>query len=296
MTQHELITQFPPQNSIADRVLLIGPDIIRQLIGMSVKECRIFLVVIKGSLSVKIGSDMIRVDANNMLDILIWEPICFVEMSDDIDAWALLQNYLFTNESLNDLKPANSETFKNRHSIPIIPVTDKDLSIIVTLLKMMATTLNDTDHFYRTELCQTYFRSFILELGNMMLSKGQAVEDSEGVITRQDMLIMGFLKLVWRYYKEKHNIDFYSARLCISSKHLSRVIKAKIGKTPYAVIRDELLQQAVFLLKDTKMPIQDIAAELHFSEMAAFCKFFKKNKGMSPSAFRASQQKIIGSY
>ena len=99
----------------------------------------------------------------------------------------------------------------------------------------------------------------------------------------------GFLKLVWKYYKTEHNIDFYSERLCLSSKHLSRVVRAKLGKTPYAVIRDELLQRAELLLKDTKMSVKEVAEELHFSEMAAFCKFFKKKHGVSPTAYRTKQ-------
>lgn len=97
-----------------------------------------------------------------------------------------------------------------------------------------------------------------------------------------------FLKLVWKYYRTEHNVDFYAARLCLSSKHLSRVVRGKLGKTPHAVIRDELLQRASYLLKDTKISVQDISAELHFSEMAAFCKFFKKHTGMSPTSFRAA--------
>lgn len=293
MTLSELISRFPSKNSIIDRVLLITPELFTKLNGVAIQECRIFLLIVRGSLSIKIGNDIVRVHAAHLMDILVWEPITFIDMSDDIEGWCLLPNYEFTSEALNDMKPANSESFKNRHSIPQLPLKEKDLNTVETQLKLFANTLNDAEHFYRAEICQTYFRAFILEIGNLMVHKGQAEEMSDGIVTRQDMIVMGFFKLVWRYYKEEHNLEFYANRLCVSSKHLSRVIKAKLGKTPYAVIRDELIQQAIFLLKGTKMPIQDIAAELHFSEMAAFCKFFKKHNGISPRAFRTSEQKPI---
>ncbi|WP_297070005.1 AraC family transcriptional regulator [uncultured Duncaniella sp.] len=291
MTQAELISIFPPQNSIVERILLIGPDLFRRLEGLAVHECRIFLLLTRGTATLSVGNETIRIHAGHFMDLLVWEPITFMAMSDDIAGWCILPNYEFTNEALNDMKPANSESFKNRHSVPRLTLNENEAAVIEAQLSLFRKCLNDTDHFYRSELCQTYFRSFMLEIGNLMLRKGQAEEESDGVVTRQDMIIMGFLKLVWKYYKEEHNIDFYAGRLCVSAKHLSRVVKDKLGKTPYAVIRDELVQQACFLLKDTTMSIQDISAELHFSEMAAFCKFFKKHNSVSPTMFRASAKK-----
>ena len=287
MTQADLIANFPPQNSIYDRVLLISPELFPQLEGVSVHECRIFLLVTRGFVTVNIGTQTLRVDSHHFIDMLVWEPITFVELSRDLQAWCLLPNYVFTNESLNGLKPADSESFKDRHAVPLMPLGDDEMAVLEGQMRLLMSALVKTEHFYRAELCQTYFRSFMLEAGNLMHHKKKAAEETEGVENRQDTIIRSFLKLVWKYYKSEHNIEFYSSRLCLSSKHLSRVVRDKLGKTPYAVIRDELLQRATYLLKDTKMSVQEISAELHFSEMAAFCKFFKKHNGMSPTAFRA---------
>lgn len=286
MTQAELITMFPAQNSIADRVLLISPDLFQNLIGLSIHECRVFLLVEHGGLTMRVGNHITRVEANYLIDMLVWEPVEFIEMSRDLKAWCLLPNYMFTNESLNGLKPADSESFKDRHAIPLLPLDSQETTLLSRQLELLKGSLTATSHHYRTELCQTYFRSFMLEAGNLMQHKRKALEDNDGVENRQDTIMRSFLKLVWRYYKSEHNVDFYASKLCLSSKHLSRVVSEKLGKTPYAVIRDELLQQASSLLKDTKVSVQDIASELHFSEMAAFCKFFKKHTGLSPTAFR----------
>lgn len=288
MTHSELIARFPAACSIAERVLLVPPEQILRLKGISVHECRVFILISKGTMTMDTGNDYTRITAGHFLDFLAWEPITFTDMTDDIEGWCLLPNYEFTNESLNDMKPANAESFKDRHSMPHVLLNDSDVRILDNQLQLLSNTLKDTGHFYRTELSQTYFRSFMLELGNLMLRKGHAAEESDGVVTRQDRILMDFLKLVWRFYREEHNIQFYSEKLCISSKHLSRVVSTKLGKTPYAVIRDEIIQQAGFLLKDTIMPVQEIASELHFSETAAFCKFFKKHSGISPTAFRKS--------
>lgn len=290
MTQADLISMFPEGNSIENRVLLICPEMFRHLAGVSVHECRLFLLVTKGKLTLKHGVNIIEVGDNHLIDMLVWEPITFLEMSEDLQAWCLLPNYLFTNESLNELRPADSESFKDPHNVPVLPLLPQETAIIERQLTLLLNALANTTHYYREELCRTYFRSFMLEVGNLILQKGQLQEDAENVETRKDAIVRSFLRLVWKYFKTEHNIDFYAGKICISSKHLSRVISDKLGKTPYAVIRDELLQRASYLLKDTRTPIKDISAELHFSEMAAFCKFFKKNTGLSPTAYRAKSR------
>lgn len=286
MTQSELISIFPSTYSITDRVLLISPDMFHHLSGHSIQECRIFILVTSGEMKLRIGSQITTIEANYLIDMLVWEPIEFLQFSNDLKAWCLLPNYIFTNESLNGLKPADSESFKDRHSIPKLSLDSSETEVLTIQLNLLLSALKKMNHHYRAALCQTYFRSFMLEAGNIMICRHQVVEDTEGVENRQDTILRSFLKLVWKYYKSEHNVEFYAGKLCLSSKHLSRVVRDKLGKTPYAVIRDEILQQACTLLKESKMSVQEIASELHFSDMAAFCKFFKKHNGVSPTAFR----------
>lgn len=292
MTQSELISIFPPENAIQDRVLLITPTIIRRILNISIRECRVFLLVSAGKITVKVGSSEIEIESNSLVDILAWEPITFIGLSDNLNAWCMLPNYLFTNESLNGLKPADSESFKDRHEIPVMVLTSDEIARLERQLELLGESLADFGNYYRTELCRSYFRNFMLETGNLVQHKKMALDDSDSVESRQDTILRSFLKLVWKHYKSEHNVDFYAKRLCLSSKHLSRVVRNSLGKTPYAVIRDELLQTAMELLKTTKKPIQEISSELHFSEMAAFCKFFKKHTGLSPTTYRLHKREL----
>lgn len=287
MTQKELIDAFAATASIADRVLLVGPADLAGLRDKTVQECRMFLLVEAGRVKVRVGSEAVEVRENMLVDMLVWEPISFVDVSEGTRGWCLFPNYVFTNESLNGLKPADSESFKDRHELPLLELAVEETARLAVHLELLRGALADLEHHYRLELCQTYFRGFMLEAGNMVLKKRKEHDEPEGVETRQDMILRSFLKLVWRYYKSEHNVDFYAGRLCISSKHLSRVVKARLGKTPYAVIRDELLEQASEQLKTTKKSVDEISSDLHFAEVSSFCKFFKKHKGVSPGAYRS---------
>ena len=150
----------------------------------------------------------------------------------------------------------------------------------------MKGTLENPKHYYRQELCETYFRSFSLELGNIMFTHEENMDGAPSYISKRDFVTLNFMKLVSRHFMEEHNIDFYAKALCISNKHLTRVVKEMTGKTPHTVICNELIHQAMAMLEDDSAPVAQIAELLHFSDQAAFCKFFKKHKKVSPMAYR----------
>lgn len=292
MKHPKLISGFPPEASITDRILLVDPALFPLLTGRSISECRIFLFVAEGYLTIEKNRRKQIVQANQLIDILAWEPITFVSVSNDIEAWCLMPNYIFTNESLNGMRPEDSEPFKDRHSIPLIDLTQEETSVVRRQFSLLRDALADMSNFYRVELCRCYFRSFMLEMGNIVLHRRNADEKSTRIDNRQDLIVRNFLKLMWKHYRTHHSLSFYAEQLCLSEKHFTRVVKERLGKTPHAVLRDELLQRATYLLEDTKVAIQDIAADLHFSETAAFCKFFKKHKGVSPTAFRSKSKSV----
>lgn len=94
------------------------------------------------------------------------------------------------------------------------------------------------------------------------------------------------MKLVWEYCTEKHNLDFYADKLCLSTKHLTRIVKEKMGITPHEAIVGELIHKASDMLAKNDVPVSQIASALNFSDQASFCKFFRQAKGMSPTEYR----------
>lgn len=126
----------------------------------------------------------------------------------------------------------------------------------------------------------------MLEVGQIMLERSQTDNRLPPVISKRDWVMMDFMKLVWQHVAVEHQIDFYADKLCISTKHLSRLVKEVLGKTPHEVICDELIKRATERLDDESIPVSLIAEELHFSDQAAFCKFFKKHHAVSPMEYR----------
>lgn len=70
--------------------------------------------------------------------------------------------------------------------------------------------------------------------------------------------------------------------------HAIRVFKGKYQITPYEYMLTRKIGMAKQLLKNTSMPISEVAYRLSFSDEHYFSAFFKRRTGMSPLTFRRS--------
>ena len=74
--------------------------------------------------------------------------------------------------------------------------------------------------------------------------------------------------------------------LHVNPNYLNSVIKKLTGKTASAHIQEKLVLEAKAFLVNTDFQITDIADKLGFESTPYFNRFFKKNTGVSPSAYR----------
>ncbi|MBI4976421.1 MAG: helix-turn-helix transcriptional regulator [Spirochaetes bacterium] len=73
----------------------------------------------------------------------------------------------------------------------------------------------------------------------------------------------------------------------MKERSLVRMFREDTGKTLKAFIRDVLIERAQSRLLFSDAKIKDIAREIGFSDELYFSRFFKKNAGHSPAAYRA---------
>ena len=85
-----------------------------------------------------------------------------------------------------------------------------------------------------------------------------------------------------------HTVGYYAQQLSVHPNHLNAVVKSISGQTALQLIHHHLMQQAKALLAQTQMSVQEVAATLHFDSPNYFSRFFKKNSGIAPLAFRKS--------
>ena len=82
---------------------------------------------------------------------------------------------------------------------------------------------------------------------------------------------------------------FYASQLHITLKHLNRICNEILKKTTTQVITDRIILEAKRMLMDKKRTVNEIASALGFDDYSYFVRLFKKNAGMTPTAFRVSK-------
>ena len=98
-----------------------------------------------------------------------------------------------------------------------------------------------------------------------------------------------FQRLVEERFKEWHQVAHYARDLGCAEKSLARALAAAAGTTAKAFIADRISLEAKRLLAHTSLPVAVIAEQLGFDEPTNFGKFFKREAGCTPAAFRRAQ-------
>ncbi|MEM6726816.1 MAG: AraC family transcriptional regulator, partial [Bacteroidota bacterium] len=99
-------------------------------------------------------------------------------------------------------------------------------------------------------------------------------------------MIRDFKDLLEQQYRNWHKVGNYAKEIVVTPKHLSSTIKQLTGKTAKEWIQERLTLEAKRLLLHTDLSVKEIAYELGFEEPIYLSAFFKKQAGVSPSAFR----------
>jgi AraC-like DNA-binding protein len=99
-----------------------------------------------------------------------------------------------------------------------------------------------------------------------------------------------FRAAVERDFARCHGVAHYAARLGCSEKSLTRAALQVTDRSAKAVISERLVLEAKRLLAHTLLPVAVIGDQLGFAEATNFVKFFSRETGLTPGAFRAEQR------
>ncbi len=172
--------------------------------------------------------------------------------------------------------------------LPVVRLHEPKIALSQTAAALIHHRLEDILHYLdsdnprKTTILEHLYAVFLLELQNEL--EQSSVTGKEGK-TKEDVFI-GFLSLLSENFIEHHNILFYAGALNITTTYLSRIVRQMSGRTVIDYVNRLLLMEASFLLRTTNLSIGEISDRLHFSEQAAFSKFFTRLQGESPKKYR----------
>ena len=111
-------------------------------------------------------------------------------------------------------------------------------------------------------------------------------DDKNNLLSQNNVLLRNFRKLIERNFLELKLPGEYAELLYISPNHLNALCKDHLGMQAGELVRERVLLEAKRLLVNMDVSISEIAYKLNFNDNSYFTKFFKKEVGITPDAFR----------
>lgn len=159
------------------------------------------------------------------------------------------------------------------------------INILLDLLRQHAT--NPLLPFRSNSLFHLFSTLLFEVLNNCCAhTTSQKAEDVCLTCNRASSLFNMFIKKLNEDGGRHRSVTYYADLLCVSPKHLSKIIKEKTSNRALDVINTFAIQQIKIDLKLTDLPIIAIADKYNFANHSFFCQYVKQHLGMSPQKYR----------
>ena len=187
--------------------------------------------------------------------------------------------------------------FVLRH--PMIHLSPRQVKLIDAYRQLVPLYADETGRYNR-KVAFLQGQSITYELLSLveaeMISQKSRVESQEPLYysqnaydqttSRKNEIYVAFLQLLEAQHATQRHVSWYAEQLCISPAYLNQVCRTMLGKSPQTMIQNTLLKESKQLLRTTELNIKQIAHQMGFATEAAFCKYFRKQTGLTPSRFR----------
>ena len=95
-----------------------------------------------------------------------------------------------------------------------------------------------------------------------------------------------FRGMVEREFASRHRVSEYATELGVSAGHLNALCRGQLRRSPSAWIHGRLALEARRLLVSSDLTVAQVADRLGFADPAYFARFFRRETGHPPAAFR----------
>lgn len=124
---------------------------------------------------------------------------------------------------------------------------------------------------------------------HILLARARRLAGTAGPVAAADRLAAvtaRFSRLVAQLGHPPLPVRDYAARLGVSPGYLREAVREVAGQSPGQLIRRAQVIEAKRLLGGTPLSVAQVSRDLGFADPAYFCRFFRRETGSTPGAFR----------
>lgn len=174
--------------------------------------------------------------------------------------------------------------FQDVRDAPVV-LAGGEAANFTTLWAQLATELAQAPDYYQPVVLQNTVHNFLLLAERAQRWQGyQPLASSPHL---RDTTL--FRTLVEQQCRTERTVRRYATQLGVSEKRLAQATVRVLGKLPKQVIAERLTLEAKRLLAYTPASSKEIGFALGFDEPTNFSKYFRRQTGLTPNQFRATQ-------
>lgn len=241
-----------------------------------------YTLVLRGTMKVIYNQHLLTLSQG---DIFLYSPgfrAVLEAVSDDYYGYCLIvdENVALSNSTVRTVVCKAGYPVAEAIN-PVLHLSDSQTRTFLSRMKEIEDSQNP-QNLFRSDRLKLLYSLFILDLMEVMKKRN----GNTAVSVTTSKVFLDFLTLLTHNFTVHHDIAFYADELCITTTHLSRIVRQITGRTVVDYINRMLLMEASWLLQNTSLSIQDIAEQLNFATQSTFTRFFSRLKGTSPKAYR----------
>lgn len=275
----------PADHRIGDDILLIdNSHTMRAELSSDNEPFRIDMTMAiiyeQGSADLKINMRDYHIEAPAVLLVLNDQIYQSAGHSEDLRSKVILMSRSFSDSlfaNSGEILPLKSSIMKN----PVMKIENEE-NVFGQFFQLLQNIAASPRQEFKIESARHLTLSMFYGYSHLK----HEVNEVKSTNSRQEEIFTKFTELLERHHKKEREIAFYADKMCMTSKHLSQVIKDYTGKTALGIIEEYVISEAKSMLLSTTMSIQQISDELKFPSQSVFGKYFKRVTGISPSEYR----------
>ena len=240
-------------------------------------------VCFSGSMTLEINGIEHEINSGKLIITLSDDIVQYKKISDDIKGLVLIVSRTFLEDALqkiSDILPL----FLYIQKYPCLNLSIRECSMIQSYYDFFELQLGYKHPYpYQNKIIRSILQAFICYITSIFSSDKDINKHN-----RNEEIFRQFIQLTIKHFKDRKKLDFYAQNLYVSTKYLCDIIKRTSGHTPREWIDHYTILEAKILLQTTDMTTEQISYELNFPNASFFCKFFRKNVGMTTKEYRSS--------
>lgn len=172
---------------------------------------------------------------------------------------------------------------------PDMILSDEERDMVLRYVELLRLNcISNINSQIEINVAASILAALVYQLVDFIYRRSGTHASIKGQRSCRNAYVHDFIKLVHVYYTQERSVSFYAAKLFISPKYLSLLVKEVTGKSAARWIDEFVLMEAKNLLRFSGKNVQQVAYSLNFSNQSSFGKYFKHLTGMSPTEYQKS--------